>query len=134
VSRWRITYEPRYRPTPVSFWVHRHLDDAVWADALTFDPPLPKAIPGKGFPRLIVDAFGTELRFASPEEARHVRHVLAQRVLPTSTRLAAARGTSRGPNAHWLSRLPADLKEWRKREKLLPILDQGISALERVAR
>ena len=132
MSRWRLEFEPAYRATPVSFWVHRQRDQEVWADAVQFEPPLPSPIAGKGFPRLIIDAFGVELEFASLQEAVHVRQVLAQKNMPTSAQLAAKRQSSLGPNSHWLSRLPAQLKAWRKREKLLPILDEGIRAMEDV--
>ncbi len=132
MSRWRIEFLSEYRETPVSFWVHRHSDHDVWAEATEYDPPLPKPIPAQGYPRLIVDAFGTELHFASIEEARHVREVLAQKHLPTTIRLSSLRQSGRGPNSHWLSRLPGHLKPWRKREKLVSLLDAGIAALERV--
>lgn len=59
-----------------------------------------------------------------------MRDVLAQKHLPTTIRLSALPQSSRGPNSHWLSRLPGELKPWRKREKVLPLLDAGIAALE----
>ncbi len=130
MPRWRIEFGENYRSSPVSFWVHQHLDHEVWTESTRFEPPLPKAIVGKGFPRLIIDAFGTELEFASIEEVEHCRQVLSQKNMPTSRQLASQRQTSMGPNSHWLSRLPADLKSWRKREKLLPKLDAGIDAFK----
>ena len=126
MARWRIEFGENYCSSPVSFWVHRHLDHDVWADATSFEPPLPQAIVGKGFPRLIIDAFGTELEFASIEEVEHCRQVLSQKNMPTTRQLASLRRSSLGPNSHWLSRFPAGLKSWRKREKLLPLLDAGI--------
>jgi hypothetical protein len=132
MSRWRIEYVAQYRSSPLSYWVHHNKDDDVWLDAHEFDPPLPEAIPEKGFPRLIIDAFGTDLEFASLHEAVHAREVLAQKNMPTSIQLATERGSSKGPNSHWLSRFPASLKPWNKRQKLLRILDQGIAALEQV--
>lgn len=130
MSRWRIDYESNYRISPVSFWVHRHKNHEIWAKATRFEPPLPLPIMGKGFPRLIIDAFGNELEFASIEEAEHCRQVLAQKNLPSSRQLSSLRHPSMGPNSHWLSRFPTELKSWRKREKLLPLLDAGIDALK----
>ncbi len=130
MARWRIEFDENYRSSPVSFWVHRHQDNDIWAEATRFEPPLPQAIVSKGYPRLIIDAFGTKLEFSSIEEVEHCRQVLSQKNLPTSRKLASLRQSSLGPNSHWLSRLPADLKPWRKREKLLPLLDAGLDALK----
>ena len=132
MARWHIEFSEKYLSSPVSFWVHHHLDHEIWADATRFEPPLPRAIVGKGFPRLVIDAFGTELQFSSHEEAEHCHHVLSQKNLPTSRQLTLQRQTSLGPNSHWLSRLPPELKPWRKREKLLPILRDGIDALRNI--
>jgi hypothetical protein len=132
MSQWRIEFEPAYRSTPISYWVHRNQDHDIWLQASLYDPPLPRAIPGKGFPRLIIEAAGVELEFASVEEIRHFRQILAQKNLPTTRQLSARRNSAMGPNRHWLSRLPANLKAWRKRERLLPTLDAGMRALEAV--
>ena len=99
-----------------------------------FEPSLPKAIPTKGFPVLFVDAFGTELQFSSVDEVVHFLEVIGQKNMPTSLQLTRRRNEAYGPNKHWLSRLPADLKPWRKRERLLPIINEGLAAFKAVCR
>lgn len=125
MRRWRIEYNPVYTATPLSFWVHSHMDHAVWIESSVFEPRLPEAIPGKGFPMLVVDAFGTELQFASIDEVDHFLDVIRQKNMPSTVALSKARGTIRGPNTHWLSRLPAGLKPWAKREKLISLVERA---------
>ena len=76
MKKWRIIYQSEYTPTPLSFWVHKHLDHEVWRQATQFEPELPKAIPCKGFPILIVEAHGFELEFASLPEVEHFLSVI----------------------------------------------------------
>jgi hypothetical protein len=89
-----------------------------------FVPPFPFKVVGKGFPYLKVTFLGNELEFASMLEVDHFREVLMQKNLPTTTSLSAIRGTDYGPNNHWLSRLPANLKSWVKREKLVAAMNK----------
>ena len=134
MSKWRIEYRPKYQNTPMSFWVHKNLDGEAWIRSKEFDPPLPEAIPVKGFPYLVVDAMGTDLEFASIEEAEHFLYVISQKNMPTTRQLSRLRTEAKGPNSHWLSRLPADLKPWSKRQKIIPIMEAGIRALKDVYR
>ena len=134
MSKWRIEYRPEYQRTPMSFWVHKNLDGDAWIRSKNFDPPLPEAIPCKGFPCLVVDALGTELTFASIEEAKHFLDVIGQKNMPTTEQLSRQRTEAKGPNSHWLSRLPAGLKPWSKRQKIIPIMEAGIRALKDVYR
>lgn len=98
----------------------------------TFNPPLPKSIPCKGYPYLIVDALGTELEFSSVAEAEHVYNVLSKRNMPTSKQLCIKSGNKSGPNSHWLSQMPCQLKPWIKRQRYLPILREGIDAFKSI--
>jgi hypothetical protein len=50
--------------------------------------------------------------------------------MPTSTQLARERNVNYGPNGHWLSRLPAKLKPWSKREKIIPLVKEGLHGLK----
>lgn len=126
MKKWRIEYCDTYQASPMSFWVHRHLDQPVWRDATRFEPPLPRPVAGRGYAILVVSFLQTELKFASVEEAEQFLSVIRQTNLPTSSQLTALRGTERGPNSHWLSRLPAEIKAWRKREKLIPIIQAAL--------
>ena len=134
MRKWRIEYRPKYQRTPISFWVHRHLDGDVWSRCEKFDPPLPEAIPCKGYPCLVVNALGTELEFASIQEAEHFLEVISRKNLPTTLQLSRQRTETLGPNRHWLSRLPAGLKPWSKRQKIIPIMEAGVRALKDVYR
>ena len=130
MKKWRIEYSDAFKPSPLSFWVHRNLDGESWLRATRYEPGLPKPVPARGFPILIVDVAGVELRFSSVEEVEHFLAVVGQKNMPTPSRLSRQRHTSHGPNAHWLSRLPAELKPWRKREKLVPIVQSALKELK----
>lgn len=132
MKNWRIEYSKEYRPSPLSFWVHRHLDNEVWSQATEFDPSLPKPILLKGYPVLVVDALGVELRFSSIEEVEHFLEVVSARNMPTPIQLSKQRNVNYGPNGHWLSRLPAKMKPWRKREKFIPIVKEGLRQLQAI--
>ena len=132
MKKWRIEYSKEYQPSPLSFWVHRHLDNDLWRHASEFAPRLPEAIPLKGYPVLLVDALGIELRFSSIEEVEHFLEVLSARNMPTPMRLSRQRDERYGPNGHWLSRLPSKLKPWSKREKIIPIIKEGLGQLKTI--
>ena len=126
MKKWRIEYRSGFCATPISFWVHKHIDHDIWIYASEFEPPLPKPIPCKGYPFLIVNILGAELVFASIEEVEHFLEVMRQKNLPTTWRLSRQRVDNYGPNSHWLSRLPATLKPWSKRERLLPVVEKAL--------
>ena len=131
MKKWRIEYRPCFTATPMSFWVHKHLDHEVWLYASEFEPPLPKPIPCKGYPFLIVSVPGTELMFASVEEVEHFLEVMRQKNLPTTYQLSLQRIDNHGPNSHWLSRLPAALKPWSKRVRMMPVVEKALVAFRR---
>jgi hypothetical protein len=119
-----VIYLPAYEPTPLSFWVHRHLDADAWMNASQFDPPLPRPVPGQGWAQLVVEFDGVTVRFSSSAELNHFVDVLSRNPLPTTKRLAELRGTTLGPNSHWLSRLPARAKPRDFRERLIAYLER----------
>lgn len=119
-----ITYTADFERTPLSFWVHRHLDDPVWIHTRRFDPPLPAPLPGRGYPRLTVEFNGVTLDFASLAELDHLIDILSRNPLPSTRRLSEHRGTAAGPNRHWLSRLPARAKAFKFRKRLVAWLNQ----------
>jgi hypothetical protein len=131
MKKWRIEYRPEFPKTPLSFWVHRQVDHEVWIYANKFEPELPKAIPCKGFPLLIVNALGIELEFASVAEVEHFLAVISQKNMPTARRLSRQRADKCGPNRHWLSRLPSGLKPWSKRERIIPIIESALNEFKK---
>ncbi len=132
MSKHKIIYNLEYQPSPLSFWVHVGCDNEIWINETQYEPVLPKAIFAKGFPVLVVDALGHELQFNSIQEVEHFLEVVKQKHMPTSTQLASKKIKSKGPNSHWLSRLPAKLKSWRNRQKYIPIVEDGLIALKEI--
>ena len=133
MKRLYVTFTPEFLPSPVSFWVHRHIDGGSWSDATTYDPPLPNPVPGKGWARIEVEFDGLLLEFASPEEVAHVIDILSMNPLPNTRRLSEERSTSAGPNSHWLSRLPAKSKSLKFRQRLVRFLNNAQSELQNAA-
>ena len=132
MKKWRIEYNSNYTETSLSFWVHKHLDHEVWSYAKKFEPVMPKAIPCKGFPMLILNVLGVELEFASVAEVEHFLSVISQKNMPTTQRLSRQRTNNYGPNRHWLSRLPSDIKPWSKRERIIPIVENALNEFKEV--
>ncbi|MEZ5669916.1 MAG: hypothetical protein R3F55_21275 [Alphaproteobacteria bacterium] len=130
-----IGYTPRFRPSPVSAWVHVPTGPVpAWRDAGAYSPPLPGPVGGRGWPVLDVEVDGVALTFSSLAELDHVIDVLSRNPLPTTRQLSAARGNGAGPNGHWLSRLPAKAKPARFRAVLVARLRRARDAYAAVAR
>lgn len=114
-AAFRFTYEKDWRTAPVAFWVH------VPVPGTTSEcvPPAPQAVANLGYAFLRVEFESHELQFSALAQLDHFIEVLSRKPLPTSRQLSSRRGLPVGPNGHWLSRLPAELKSPRKREKLV---------------
>lgn len=106
----------------MTFWVHIEADGKAWYAAEKFDPPAPKPVPGRGWPVYFVEFDGFTFRFASLAELAVCVAILSRKVLPTTRQLSAERGTTAGPNSHWLSRMPKGTKSWRYRERAVRYL------------
>lgn len=129
MKKWEITYHPKFPDTPISFWVYTQIDNPIWLRATLFDPPLPKPVPGKGFARLTVHIFNMDIYFASIEEVDHFLNIFSRKNMPTTQQLSRVRTAMYGPNRHWLSRFPAHLKSWKKREKIVELVHVAREAL-----
>jgi hypothetical protein len=119
----KITYNDEYQATPITFWVHQKIERHAEFNIDNFNPPLSKIIGGKGYPLLCLGYLGIELRFSSVEEIEHCIEVLGAKNMQTTISLSLKRNARVGPNGHWLSRLPAKLKSWRRREVLVKKLE-----------
>jgi hypothetical protein len=115
-SKFHFTFVPDWRTAPGAFWVHRP------TNGKPDDPPAPLAVPHKGFPLLHVEFEKHELLFSSIAQLEHYIEVLSQKALPTSRQLSEASSLKTGPNQHWLSRLPGDLKSPKRRQSLVKVL------------
>lgn len=117
-SKFHFTYASDWRNAPGAFWVHRPVEEKPD----TYAPPAPLPVPHKGFPVLHVQFEKYELLFSSMAQLEHYIEILSQAALPTSRRLAEATGLRSGPNQHWLSRLPGELKSPKNRQPLVKVL------------
>jgi hypothetical protein len=106
----------------MTFWVHHEVDGKPWFEADEFDPPRQAAYPGLGYPVYKVECDGFVFEFASLSELCVCIETLGTKLLPRTLDLSRARGTTMGPNSHWLSRLPARVKSWRYRQKAVAYL------------
>lgn len=86
-------------------------------------------IPHKGYAVLCVPFGEMVLQFSSSEQLLECIRVLSLTPLPTSRQLSNRRDTSKGPNGHWLSRLPARVKSPKNREKLVATLREVVVSL-----
>lgn len=91
---------------------------AVWV------PQEPPARELKGYRFVFVRSCGFVFYFSSAQQMQHCIEVLGTRHLPTSLQLSRQLGPDWGPNQHWLSRLPGDLKGWKKRRRIVNDLEK----------
>jgi hypothetical protein len=117
-----ITYNSDWHQIPGAYWVHISIADS----GSEYAPPVPKPIPGKGYAILQVPFGAHVLEFCSAAHLQHYIAVLSQKLLPTTMQLSAQRGSGAGPNGHWLSRLPAELKPYSKRVLLVKKLKAAL--------
>jgi hypothetical protein len=122
MKRYWVEFTKDRQHQPMTYWVHLPIKESVWIYATDYTPPLPNSLPGWGYPAFHVEIDGFTFRFASLNEIEHCIDILSKRVLPTSRILSEERGTSYGPNNHWLSRLPKGTKSWIYRQKAVTYL------------
>jgi hypothetical protein len=116
----------------VTYWVHIEADGKPWCDASLFTPPRPAATPGKGYAEFHVEVEGFIFYFASLDELNLCIQTLGQRVLPSTLRETIRRGVriGIGPNQHWLSRLPARLLPWQRKQRVVGYLKRSLAAFK----
>ena len=131
MSKWKLEFFKQRRQSPITYWVHKgvHEDKLRYVDCQEFIPPLPSGDANQGYPVLTVCVLNFDIVFCSAVEVDHFIAVMAQKNLPTTSFLAEQRGVAMGPNSHWLSRFPANLKPWRKRQKLVSAVKKAKDAL-----
>jgi hypothetical protein len=117
-SKFHFTFEADWRGAPGAFWVHVPVE----GEPGVFVPAAPIAVPHKGFAMSHVAFEVYDLIFSSSAQIEHYIEVLSKTALPTSRHLSEARGNNVGPNQHWLSRLPGELKSRRTRQALVKAL------------
>ena len=125
MKKYWIEYSRDFTRSPITFWVHKEVGEGPWYQSTDFDPPLPGPVPGKGFANYFVECDGFVFQFSSLAEMNEAIEVLSLKNLPTDRQLSECRGTVKGPNSHWLSRLPGSVKPWRYREKAIKVLKEA---------
>ena len=130
MKRHWIEYEETRPVCPMTFWVHREVDGKPWYEAEVFDPPRQAVVPGQGYPVFKVECDGFIFEFSSLDEIRVCIETLEKKLLPRTIDLSRERGTRKGPNSHWLSRLPGHVKPWRYRETAVAYLRKALMAFQ----
>ena len=127
MKRQWIEYTDTFRISPMTVWVHRGQKGKHWFEnkAEAYSPPLPKPVPGMGYANYYVEIDGTTFQFSSLVEMAELIRVFSMKNMPTSTRLSRDVSEKGGPNSHWLSRLPAETKAWKYREKAVKQLKKA---------
>ena len=133
MARTRITFVPERKTGPLTFWVHRPLDNEVWIKATRFEPELPPANGERGFPLYIIEHQGHETLFASTDELRHAIDVLGRDRLPSPEELAADAGVPDRAYMHWVATFPARLKAENERQAFVALLAELLEKIEATA-
>ena len=115
-------YSKSWKEYPMAFWVHKSMNDIPWYDSDFFDPPAPKPNLNGLFTIYCVEYDGIILKFSSIYQYDDFLNVLSQKMLPQTINLSNGRKTSRGPNTHWLSKLPKKVKSWKFRNEMVNYL------------
>ena len=125
-----VEYAQDWRHEPMAYWVHMEPAGQAWKDATHYEPPAPARVHGKGYPVLCIEVGDTTLRFSSQPQLSEFLRTMALTPLPTSLRLSRLRAGAAGPNAHWLSRLPAKLKSPKGRRAALAAVEHVVKVLK----
>ena len=133
MKKYLIEFQDVQPYCPMTSWVHLSVDGKPWFEAQTFDPPRQTAVPGKGFPVFKVEFDAFTFEFSSIAEITVCIETLSKRVLPRPIELCRDLGTKTGPNSHWLSRLPANVKSWKYRQKAVAYLRKALKRFEDLA-
>jgi hypothetical protein len=129
VARNWIEHVQDWRDEPMAYWVHVEQGGSAWRSSDAYDPPAPRPEGRNGYPVLCVESQGFVFRFSSKEQLAECLEVLARKPLQTSRRLSVLRGGGHGPNSHWLSRLPGQVKSPKIRLRAVEDLRSVIRAM-----
>jgi hypothetical protein len=127
--RFWIEHTESWRNAPMAFWVHLEKGKEPWYSATDFDPPAPLPDGKLGYRVLCVESQKMVFRFTSLDQLNTCIQTLSQKPLPSTKRLAAQRNAQVGPNSHWLSSLPANVKSAKGRTKVVQDLSSVVHAI-----
>lgn len=119
MKRVEFGYVSDWKSNSMAYWVHIEEGKSIWSKSKKFNPPAPIKDGVQGYRKLTIEFDGFIFEFTSEAQFEEFITVMSKKLLPTSFELANKRPGSKGPNSHWLSRLPGKTKPWRYREKLI---------------
>jgi hypothetical protein len=122
MKKYRIEYSETWKNVPMAFWVHKEIDGQPWYDAKEFSPPAPIKDINGNYKIYNVEIDGFTFIFSSKEQIEECINILSKKLLPSTIELSKSRTENLGPNSHWLSRLPENVKNWKYRQKAVKYL------------
>lgn len=131
MKKYEVGYTETWQSAPMAYWVHIEQDHEYWFAAKEFDPPAPKKAANGMYKLYKIEVDGFTFIFTSLDQLKHCIEILSMKLLPTTRALSEKRPGTAGPNCHWLSRLPADVKPWTYRQKAVKYLLKVKEELEK---
>ncbi len=129
MKRHYATYTPQWELGSMRYWVHRRIRESPNGPLTAYDKPLPRPVPGKGYPHYHVQVDGFTFECGSLEELNTCVGLLGRKQLPST--YALTQDTISGPGSHWLSKQPGGVKSWRYREKAMRYMRRAQRDFER---
>jgi len=129
VKRHYVKYTQQWDPGPMGYWVHRRIRETLNGPITAYGKPLPRPVPGKGYPHYHVEVDGFTFEFASLDELDACADLLGRKQIRSTYALTRDRGV--GPGSHWLSKLPGEVKPWRYRDKATRYMRRAQREFER---
>lgn len=131
MKKFYVQYSEKLTISPMTCWVHKAVGGNHWFETNSFDPPLPTKVVGQGYPLFFVEFDGFVFQFSSIAELDVLMETFKQKMLPSSERVTPSLA---GPGSHWLNKLPATVKKWRYRQRLVPYLAKARTEFQKVYR
>ncbi|HEX6291126.1 MAG TPA: hypothetical protein VFZ66_18220 [Herpetosiphonaceae bacterium] len=138
MADWKIRYDKQFTLSPMTPWVHRSSGGGEEGALVSYDPPRPLPIPGKGYATFVITIERFPFTFASLHELDEAIRVLEQPELPQiDTRRKKQLPVYRkldphgAKTKHWVSRIPKEMQGWAKRRKIVFELRQGRDAIKK---
>jgi len=135
---WSIRYSKDFTLSPMTPWVHKSIGGGEEDGPVTYDPPRPLPIPGKGYATFVVPVERFPFTFASLHELDEAIRVLEAPVievaetgpkkkLPVYRKLDPHGARTK----HWTTRLPKDMLGAARRRKVVFALKQARTAIKK---
>ncbi|MDP9353391.1 MAG: hypothetical protein M3P51_17865 [Chloroflexota bacterium] len=130
MKRHYVTYTAGWEPSPMGYWIHSPVRENLGEPIISYEKPLPRPVPDKGYPHYHVEVDRFTFEFASLDELDACAELLSREHLHSPYRLTRDSGSG----YHRLSKLPGDVKSWRYREKATEYMRRARRDFERGSR